>query len=93
MSIRQVTTITTISQIIIMLIFLQGCASVIPVNIVQISLSNPQEKVKMDIALLHANELEDYSYSFKLWGGIEVAIPTAIPFVPFINIFGNFAGK
>ena len=29
----------------------------------------------------------------KLWGGILVAIPTAIPLVPDINKFGNLAGK
>ena len=31
--------------------------------------------------------------SLKLWGGIFVAIPTAIPIVPFTRIFGNLDGK
>ena len=29
----------------------------------------------------------------KLWGGIFVAIPTAIPIVPFTKIFGNLDGN
>ena len=29
----------------------------------------------------------------KLWGGILVAIPTAIPVVPLTNILGNLEGK
>ena len=28
-----------------------------------------------------------------MWGGIFVAIPTAIPIVPLTNILGNFDGK
>ena len=31
--------------------------------------------------------------SFKLCGGISVAIPTAIPVVPFNKILGNLAGN
>ena len=29
----------------------------------------------------------------RLWGGILVAIPTAIPLAPLTNIFGNFEGR
>ena len=31
--------------------------------------------------------------SFRLWGGIFVAIPTAIPFVPLTRRFGNLDGS
>ena len=31
--------------------------------------------------------------SLRLCGGMEVAIPTAIPFEPLINKFGNLPGK
>ncbi len=31
--------------------------------------------------------------SVKLCGAIDVAIPTAIPFVPFNRIFGSLAGR
>ena len=31
--------------------------------------------------------------SSKLWGGMFVAIPTAIPAAPFKSIFGNFEGR
>ena len=31
--------------------------------------------------------------SIKLWGGIDVAIPTAIPEEPFTSKFGNLLGS
>ena len=35
----------------------------------------------------------DLFNSNKLWGGILVAIPTAIPVAPFKRIFGSLEGK
>ncbi len=29
----------------------------------------------------------------RLWGGIDVAMPTAMPFDPFTSRFGNFEGS
>ena len=42
---------------------------------------------------LLATNLIASTNSLKLWGGILVAIPTAIPFVPLANKLGNKEGK
>ena len=42
---------------------------------------------------LSTKEIVASQTSFKLWGGIFVAIPTAIPEEPLISKFGNFPGN
>ena len=50
--------------------------------------SSDTELFGASINLIHA-----LATSFKLCGGISVAIPTAIPVVPFNKIFGSLAGN
>ncbi len=47
----------------------------------------------MVVSGLSINNIKPWHSSDKLWGGILVAIPTAIPIDPFNSRFGILAGN
>ena len=56
-------------------------------------LNNSSSESCSPFSLASISFITALSISFKLWGGMFVAIPTAIPDDPFTKSAGNFAGR
>ncbi|UCG57641.1 MAG: hypothetical protein JSU70_22590, partial [Phycisphaerales bacterium] len=66
----RVKTIVVLLQVAFLQFFFQGCSANKPIaiNIRPVSLSKSEEKINLNVAFAHADDLENFSFKYKTWG-------------------------